>query len=275
MTGDFSVLMSVYCQDDPVYLAKALSSIYPEQTLRPNEVILIADGDLTKVLYNVIEDFKKQFSECNVILHNLKQNVGLAKALNIGIGLCHYDLIVRMDADDISLPTRFSKQLEFMNAHPEISVCGTFVEEVEPQTLKSMSIRKVPLCHDEIKTFAKKRSPVSHPSVIFRKHVVLEFGGYPDFRKSQDYALWSNLLKNNVNFANIPDILLKMRAGSDLQQRRGLQYFKYEHAVLKYQLHIGFLSRKEYIINLLLRFIVRSMPIRVREKIYMMRNSNA
>lgn len=264
--------MSVYRNDEPKYLYEALYSTCYEQNIKPTELVLVADGLLSTELYQTINDFIAKFPCCNIRLHQIDKNVGLGNALNIGLGLCNYDLVARMDADDISLPHRFERQLQFLSANPSIGVCGAYVEEVQPDSLKVLNIRKVPLEHDSILCFAKKRSPVSHPSVMFRKSKVLKFGGYPPFRKSQDYALWSLLLVNNVKFGNIPEVLLRMRTGEDLQLRRGISHFKYEFSVLKFQYQIGFLNFKEFVSNSFLRFILRALPSFLRAKIYKHRN---
>jgi len=160
--NDFSVLMSVYRHDDPEYLFQALVSTCYLQTVKPAQLILVADGQLNDKLYSIINNFIAEYPCCNIKFYQIKENVGLGNALNVGLSLCDYDWVARMDADDISLPARFQKQLEYLNAHPSIDICGTYVEEVQPESLRVLNIRKVPLEHNSIVTFAKKRSPISH-----------------------------------------------------------------------------------------------------------------
>jgi len=268
--ADFSVLISIYKDDNPRYFREALESIYDSQLLKPDEIVLVADGMINDEHLTIIDSFINKYPDI-LQFYPLEKNQGLASALNFGLRKCKHDLIVRMDSDDISLPDRFSTQYKFMMENMSISVCGSYIEEVDPDTLNFICIRKVPIVTNEISKFAKRRSPVSHPSVIFRKSVVLQYGGYPPFRKSQDYALWSNLLKEGIMFANLPEVLLKMRTGQELQNRRGFSHFKYEFAVLKYQYKIGFISIFDFALNFGIRFFLRATPVWVRKFLYSMR----
>ena len=267
---DISVLISIYKDDDPCFFAEALSSIYSEQIKKPAEIILVADGEITAAHKKVIDEFNLTYPGVMTFLP-LEKNVGLAAALNYGLAHCRHNLVARMDADDISVSERFALQHDYMSRNRDIGVCGGFVEEVEPDDLMILGIRKVPVTHQEILSFAKRRSPVSHPSVMFKKNLILSHGGYPDFRKCQDYALWSCLLTRGVKFANIPQVLLKMRAGNSLHVRRGFAHFKYELVVMKYQYQIGFISLVDFFINLSIRFTLRATPIFLRKFFYNLR----
>lgn len=264
---EFSVLITVYKDDDEKFFKDALHSIYHDQTVKPSEIIIVADGPLNGKLNCIIDDFTVSCL-CLVRFIALDINVGLAAALNIGLKSCSNELIARMDSDDVSLPKRFQLQLEFMNERQDVDVCGTYINEVDPETLTVLDTRKVPICHVDIIAFAQKRSPMSHPSVMFKKSTVLQYGGYPDFRKSQDYALWSLLLKNGVTFANLPEVLLLMRTGRDLHKRRGLSHFKYEMKVIYFQKKIGFITQKQFLINFLGRLALRVSPVFLRKIIY-------
>lgn len=263
----FSVLMSVYKDDRPDFLAQALESISFKQYLKPDQIVIVADGILPAESLDVINDFIKSF-ESDAKFIQLIENVGLAEALNIGLQHCRNDLVARMDADDISLAHRFEKQVVFFRDNPSVSVCGTFINEVDPESLEVVACRKVPIEHKDIISFARKRSPISHPSVMFRKEKIIGNGGYPSFRKSQDYALWSLLLTKNVIFANLPMILLHMRAGEGMHKRRGISHFKYEMQVLNFQRKIKFITWGEYIKNMCGRFFLRLSPTFLRKILY-------
>lgn len=259
--------MSVYKNDSASYLSEALESISFKQLLKPNEIVIVADGNLPPQLISVIHNFIAS-CENSIKFVPIENNVGLARALNIGLLNCSYDIVARMDSDDISLPSRFKEQVEFFNQHPSVSVCGTFINEVDPDTLAIIACRTVPTEHNEIKKFAQNRSPMSHPSVMFRKKSIIDNGGYPHFRKSQDYALWSLLLTRNVIFANIPKVLVDMRAGQDMHKRRGLNHLQYEIKVLKFQREIKFISRTRFLINLTGRCVLRLSPTFLRRFFY-------
>ena len=139
---NFSVLISCYFRDNPQELAVALKSIWDDQTLKPQEIVIVKDGPLTADLDAVIEEFAKN-APAKIV--PLPQNGGLGKALQIGVENCSYEYIARMDGDDISVPERFAKQAAFMTEHPEIDICGGMIEEFadDPENVfcrKSMEI---------------------------------------------------------------------------------------------------------------------------------------
>ena len=126
MFEKFSVLLSVYYKEDINFFIQAFNSII-KQTLQPNEIILLKDGALTTELDSIIAEYKILYPNLKVI--SLLENQGLGKALNEGLKYCTNDLIARMDTDDISLSTRFEKQVHFMKTHPEIDVCSAWIDE--------------------------------------------------------------------------------------------------------------------------------------------------
>lgn len=269
MIARFSVLITTYKNDSPAYLDEAIKSIYFKQIIKPDEIILIADGPLNKELINIIEINKKNIPALKFF--NLDENKGLAYALNYGIKKCSNELIFRMDSDDISLPLRFKKQLSFMQSNPDIDICGSYVNLIDPVTKVYLSTRKVPIHQNEIYRYAKKRSPMNHPSVVFRKSSITKNGNYPLFKKAQDYALWSKLLiVENIKFQNIPEVLVHMRGGNSLLTRRGLKHLSSEIKVILFQKKIGFLNTFECIRNILLRAIFRLSPNFIKKILYKM-----
>lgn len=259
-----SVLMSVYNKDDPAYLSQTLKSLCA-QTLRPSEVVLVEDGPISEELTGVIERYRTELLIKSV---KMADNGGLAVALNEGLKHCRYDLVARMDSDDICLPERFEAQVKFMKANNNVAVSSAWVEERDRLMQNVASVRRVPSMHSDIVRFAKRRNPVNHPVSIFRKRIIIEMGGYPNIRKAQDYALWSLMIMRGYRFANIPQVLLKMRTGSDLMSRRGFEYLCQEIKLLKLQRECGFLSCWDYFINLILRSTVRLQPLCIKRIMY-------
>lgn len=264
MTADFSVLISVYASEKPEFLVACLESL-TVQTCKAQEVVLVEDGPISDSLKAVIEQFRSKLPIVSVVL---PVNVGLANALNEGLKYCTHELVARMDTDDICLPVRFERQLTYLQAHPEVTVLGAMVEEYDVTMRHSLGPRRLPLDHDALYAFSKRRSPLSHPTVMFRKSGVQAVGGYPSFRKAQDYALWSLMLQKGYRIENLPDILLKMRAGSELMQRRGKDYLKHELAIIRFQKDIGFIGGGAFVINTLLRSIVRRSPAFLKQLLY-------
>ena len=263
----FSVLMSVYIKDDPGFLDVAFKSIIDDQTLKSGQIVLVCDGAISEELDAIIQVWSDRFGKGFDVVR-LPENVGLAGALNAGLSKCQFDLIARMDSDDISLPERFEKQVGFMIANPDIAVSSAWIEEVDEHSLSSQGIRYVPEQHVEILKFCKFRNPISHPVCIFRKTAVQKVGGYPMFRTSQDFALWSLMLRRSYRMANLPEVLLKMRTGSGLLKRRSMSYLKQEVKIISYQRKIGFISYAEFLISVLIRSVVRMSPDRIKTTLY-------
>lgn len=262
-----SVLLSVYKKESPAFLNQALLSIYDEQQFKPNQIVLVKDGPLTSELDEVISTWQVKLGDIFAVVA-LPQNIGLGAALNEGLKHCQYELVARMDTDDVALPERFAKQVEFMNSNPDVAAASATLEDWDEGFQHKQGIRLLPTDSAALANFAKRRSPLSHPLAIFRKSVVLKVGGYPPLRKAQDYALWSLLLSKGYKLANLPDVLLKMRTGNEMLGRRGWDYFKQEYQLFKYQKEIGFLSNFDFVINVLLRGGLRLSPDFVKRWAY-------
>lgn len=262
----FSVLLSLYIKEQSSHLRKSLDSLF-SQTLLPSEIILVKDGELTPELNAVVSDYTKRYSILKVV--DLKKNQGLGKALNEGLKHCSYDLVARMDTDDIAKLNRFEKQIDVFNNHPEIDIVSSWIDEFEGDTNHILSIRKLPEFHKEIYQFAKRRNPINHPVVMFRKSSVLAAGGYKHFPLFEDYYLWVRMLMNDAKFYNLQESLLYFRSSSEMFKRRGglnyaLMELKFEQELLK----IKFINKSIFIKNILIRFISRLIPNKLRTIIY-------
>jgi len=262
----FSVLMSIYKGEDQNYFNSALQSIWDFQSLRPNEIILVQDGVLTKSLHRVIESWKKKIGN-SLIVVCLPKNVGLAKALNKGIEHCKYELIARMDTDDISLPNRFEVQYNYMNNNENISVCGSYIEEFHNEEDKGCVIR-YPIKNRNIYKFSKLRSPICHPACMFRKVDILKVGGYPNLRLGQDYGLWILLLSRGFLLSNIPKVLLKLRVAGNFMSRRGYESLKYEVKIIRLQYDENMINFYEFGLLLVVRSVVRLSPVFLKKIMY-------
>lgn len=262
----FSVLLSVYYKENPKYLEEALASIYDKQSMKPNQIVLVQDGPLTTELEKVISFWKEKLDNL-LVLVPLEKNVGLAAALNEGLKYCNNELVARMDTDDIASPDRFKKQISFMKSNPDVAVSSGLVEEWSEDFSHKVSERKLPLVHEDIYRFAKSRSPISHPAVVFRKTAVLESGGYPSFYP-EDHPLWGLMLHKGYKFANLPDVLVKMRVGDAFIERRGKGFLKGEIELSKYLNEIGFINKYELFGNIVKRTLVRLAPVFVKRILY-------
>jgi glycosyltransferase involved in cell wall biosynthesis len=263
MIVSISVLMSVYQGEKPEYLKQCLESLLI-QTKLADETVIVYDGPVSKEITDVVDDFLEPLK---IRVVPLKHNVGLAAALNEGLKHCSHDLVIRMDTDDISVPKRLEIQLNYMESNPDISASSGYIEEFSDDG-KILSCRVLPLDHDSLAIFAMRRSPLSHPAVIFRKQHIIEVGGYPPLRNAQDFALWSLLLMRGYRLANIPEVLVHMRTGSAMLKRRGWLQFKREVALLKYQYGIGLLNKRSFVLNLFARAFLRLSPNVVKKMLY-------
>lgn len=262
----FSVLISVYYKESVFNFCECIDSIF-QQTKLPNEVILVEDGALGEDLNVVIKKYLSNYSVLKTI--SLKNNQGLGRALNEGLKHCSYDIVARMDTDDIAKPDRFEKQIAIFEKDPYIDVVSAWVDEFEGNTDDVKSIRKLPECQKEIFEYAKNRNPINHPAVMFRKKAVLAAGGYLDFPFFEDYYLWVRMLMAGATFYNIQESLLYFRFSPDMFKRRG--GWKYAVGEFRFQnkiREIGFLSRSEFLRNISIRFITRILPNSLRAMLY-------
>ena len=263
----FSLLMSVYRGETAEYFSEALASVFASSLL-PSEIVLVCDGPLTEPLEAVIQHFTERYPAL-FLLVRLPENGGLGKALNAGLAACKNDLVARMDTDDISYPERFERQVAFMRSHPEVGVLSAAIDEFADEKHHIVAKRILPEDHDTIKRFAKKRCPVNHPVVMFRKSEVLRAGGYRHCPSFEDYYLWARMLLSGTKFHNMSEPLLAFRMDDDtLKRRRGLRYAQREHALLKKLRREGFLNFYEYLRNAAMRLPLRLAPPSVLKYVY-------
>lgn len=264
---EFSVLMSVYHKEKPKYLDEAINSIV-SQVLSPDEIVLIKDGPLPYETEKVIGNWKKRLGPKLKII-SLKQNVGLGRALTIGLQRCRYEIVGRMDTDDICDRYRFKKQIEFLESDPHTDVVGSWIAEFDSDSYKVVGIRKVPLSHKEISKKILFRNPMNHMSVMFRKSSVITVGAYEDLRWCQDYQLWIRMLLSGCRFANLPELLVYVRTGKPMYARRGgCMYLASEIKLQRFFLRTGLLPLPIFVFNVCVRLIVRFIPNEVRKCVY-------
>ncbi|MCD8554964.1 glycosyltransferase [Seleniivibrio sp.] len=263
----FSLLMSIYNKEKPEFFERAMRSVWNEQTVKPDEIVLVKDGPLNDQLETVINRWKVILSDVLIIV-GLPENIGLGGALNIGIDRCSNELIARMDTDDISYSDRFEKQLAVFE-HMNVDICSGNVSEFDQDEHKIIFYRNIPESHDEIFKYFKVRSAVNHPAVMFKKTAVLNAGSYQTMIWFEDYYLWVRMLLNGSIFFNIQEPLVNMRAGyGQLVRRSGLRYAVAEYRFMKELKNIGFLNFFEFARNVAIRFVARTMHKSILKRIY-------
>lgn len=263
----YSVLMSVYHKENAEYLRTAMDSIW-RQTVPTDDFVLVCDGPLNERLDAVIEKMEKEHPDTLHVVR-LEKNGGLGNALNEGIKHCKYDLVARMDSDDISRPDRCERQLKVFQEHPDMSVVSGIVEEFTASTSEIEARRVPPETQEEIISFAKKRNPFNHPCVMYKKSAVEAAGGYQDFYLLEDYYLWIRMVQKGSQGYNLQEPLLWMRAGSDMYKRRaGWKYAQSQKALFKYMKDSGFISGSQYVQSVAVRTASSLTPNWLRELMF-------
>jgi glycosyltransferase involved in cell wall biosynthesis len=263
----FSVLISIYSKEVPAYFHRAMLSIWDEQTIKPSQIILVQDGALTNELYETIDVWKKKLGNILEIVV-LEKNVGLGSALSQGLSKCCYDLVARMDTDDIAHRNRFEKQLECFQ-RLDIDICGTLVSEFEGDETNIVSHRKVPQTHSEIISFGKKRNPLNHPTVMYKKSIIERVGNYKTLLWLEDYYLWVRAIMDGASVYNIQEPLVYMRIGYEqLKRRAGLKYAISEAMLQVKFWKLGYINTFEFIRNIMLRTFIRVVPKFFLKKVY-------
>lgn len=239
----FSVLMSVYEKENPGYLAQALESMH-KQTLQPTEIVMVKDGMLTQELETVIAEYQKRLPQLRT--YQFEKNVQLGRALAKGVKLCRYELIARMDTDDIAVPERFEHQYQYMTEHKEVAVCGGWLQDFDDAG-KFYKIKKLPKMHADLVEYNKYRNPLNHMTVMFRKSAIVNAGNYQHFPFLEDYYLWNRVLADGGIIHNLQETLVYMRTNDDLYRRRGgMAYFRQYVKFRRAQRALGLLNAGEY-----------------------------
>lgn len=255
--GSFAILLCVYKNDNPEYFKEALRSITAQQTIKPDEVVIVVDGPVSSEIVEVISNEKMQ-SQVFYNIVRFEQNRGLGIALQKGIEAASNEIVMRMDSDDIAEPDRFEKQLKFMEEHPDVAICGGQIDEFIDEVDNIVSKRIVPCTDEEIRSYMKSRCPFNHMTVALRRSEVLRAGNYQPWFWNEDYYLWIRMMMAGCKFANLPDTLVNVRVGKDMYARRGgWKYFISEKGLQDYMLQHKIISLPQYLYNVTGRFAVQ------------------
>lgn len=266
MKNNFSVVLSVYKNDNYLFLKESIDSLIC-QTLSPNEIIIVIDGPVEKKILDYLNSL-----DLNIFnLVYLDENKGLANALNVGIKIAKNSLIARMDSDDICYPDRFKKQIEFMNKN-DVDILGGQILEFGCAKDDIISERRVPLHHCEIIDFMKFRSPFSHPTIMFKKNVFETLGGYDTNIFPEDYDFFVRAYLKGFRFANLQDNILWFRMGEDrskaIKRRWGVLYAKNEFKLYKKFYRLGFYNAVTFLKAVLFKIPIRLLPFSLYKFIY-------
>lgn len=266
---NFSVCISVYKNDKPADFLVAVRSIY-NQTVLPNDIVLVVDGPIDENLRNSIAILESEISVLNVVY--LPTNQGHAIARQTALMAAKNDLVAVMDADDISVPNRFEKQLNIFKQYPDVTVVGGLINEFIGNVSNIVGSRIVPEIDEDIKEYLKSRCPMNLVTVMMRKNHLQKVGGYIDWYCEEDYYLWIRLAMAGYKFYNIQENLVYVRVGEEMYQRRGgWRYFKSEAKLQHYMWQHKVIGSARYIYNVSIRFAVQvAMPNSLRGWVFRM-----
>lgn len=207
-----TVLMPVYnCE---LYIRESIDSIL-NQTFDDFELLIIDDASTDKTV-----DIIKAYNDFRIQLIEKPQNSGYTNSLNYGLSIAKGEYIARMDGDDISLRERFAKQVSFLDANPDVVLCGTIISIIGTNKIVSL-----PESHEDIKLLLLKSNCIAHPSVMFRNQKAKDFSILYDIYKepAEDYDLWVRLLAIGKLY-NLQEVLVNYRVHNfQVSKKRELQ----------------------------------------------------
>ena len=264
----FSVLMSVYNKETPANLDRALKSNLEDQTLGPNQLVLVCDGPLDVALNDVISKYEQRYPSIFEV-YRLEKNSGLGNALNYGLQFCNSEIVARSDSDDVCLPYRFERQITYMENNPAISASSGTIDEFKSDYNNPLRIKYMPTNHDDLVEYAKTRNPLNHMAAAFRKSDVMAVGSYQQLQYREDYYLWVRLLAAGKKLGNLKDVLVHACIGNGMTERRGdLRYIQGWITLNRFMIKHNMLSYWQFMLNIGKLCIWCSLSVKTRTYIY-------
>ncbi len=264
MHEPFSLLMSVYDGDRPDYIRRALRSAVDDQTVRPDQVIIVRDGPVRDEIGRCLDEFR--LSSLVPVTFVPVPRGGLGPALDRGLAASWFDVVARMDADDVAMPHRFEVELPLI---ADADIVGAGLLEFVADTDDIVGQRVPPTERGQIQRYARMHDPFNHPTVVYRRRAVLAAGGYGDLPLMEDYALFARMLAAGARAVNVAEPLVFYRVGPEAFKRRG------GAGLLRSELRLqaefrrrGFTSPAEYVRNVLVRGGYRLIPWWCRRAVY-------
>ena len=265
----FSLLISTYGGDRADFLRQAFVSSVQEQTRRPAEVVLVQDGPVDAELAAEIEHLVAT-SPVPVQHVVCPENRGLGPALDRGLAAASHEVVARMDADDISVPERFARQLPVIEAGADIVGSGLWEFTVDPDRPGDVVGRRTPpVDPGEIRRVIGFRDPFNHPTVVYRRSAVLAAGGYTHLALMEDYLLFARMVAAGAVPANRAEPLVYYRVGDGAYARRGgARLLRSDLALQRRFRQLGITTRRQYLRNVVVRGGYRLVPEHVRKVAY-------
>jgi len=263
----YSVLMSVYEKESPEFFRTSIESML-NQTIPPEEFVIVEDGPLTDGLRAVIEEYRSRYPEIFTIVPSKKNN-SLGAALTLGLKHTRNELVARMDSDDISLPERCETELRLFEEFPELDIVGAYDRDFLGGPENLLGMRVVPLTQEASYKRGKTRSPFNHVTVMFRKSTVMKFGGYADIPRCEDADLFGRMMFGGCRAKNIEQVLVYVRVSPErMRRRKSWQHVKNIISVRRKFWKMGYASFFDFLIFLIAQLVVFASPIWLQNIIY-------
>jgi glycosyltransferase involved in cell wall biosynthesis len=266
MPEPFSLLLTVYGGDRPDYVRAAFRSAVDDQTRRPHQVILVQDGPVSDELAQCLSELVES-SPVEVSFLPLTRNAGLGPALDAGLSTTRYDIVARMDADDIAMPHRFEVQLPLIEAGADLVGAGLL--EFGSDLDDIVGRRIPPREQRDIIRYSRLHDPFNHPTVVYRRSAVQDAGGYGDLPLMEDYWLFVRMIRNGAKVMNLTEPLVYYRVGDGAYKRRGGGELLRSELRLQRELRrYRFISLAQYVRNVAIRGTYRLLPAWTRRILY-------
>lgn len=271
MTGrefePYSALVPVYHKEVPEHLELAMDSVF-DQSVPPDEFVLVCDGPLTDGLEDVISREEERHDNLKVI--RLPTNRGAAVAFEEGSKACKNDLIQKFGSDDYCRRERARLQLEKYREDPSLAVVGGYLQIFYEMPGDSQVVKTVPCEQEEILSYARRRNPFNDGTVMYRKSAFDAVGGYdPDLVRAQDYDVYVRILSAGYKTCNIAEVLADAREDKDaILRRKTLSHFKC-FAAVRWRIHkSGFSSLMDFLVPCAAQLVLLIAPPKACSWIY-------
>lgn len=261
----FTTLLAAHAGVPACHLAAALQSL-EDQDMPARETVLVCDGPLADAQMAVIDLYCDRL-QAKVL--ELPQQRGLAEALNAGLTLCGEPYVARMDSDDIAVPHRFAKQARALSEQPDVDLLASWHVEFSSDPAREIAIKRAPRDHSQLVRRLKWRNVLSHPTIVVRRSVLADVGGYRDLHLLEDYDLYMRLIAEGATLACLPEALVKVRVSHEQRARRGGRaHLRSEWQFRRESLRRGNLSLVEWTATNVLYTGWRAAPAKLRGALY-------
>ncbi len=222
---NISVVMAVWRGDSPEQITAAIDSVLA-QTLKPKEFVVVIDGPVDSTIDICLTRYRERGE---ITLLRLPKNIGRGGARNYAVNATSGQWVAIMDADDICSPTRMARQSDFVMRH-EVDVLGGLISEFDRVVGDNASTRKVPQNHDSICRMLRRRSAFNHVTLMFRREIFDQIGGYGPLNHVEDWDFYLRCENVGAHFANLDVVLVDVRRA--LSRRRSVEYLREEMRVM-------------------------------------------